>query len=207
MKTLTVVLTKKDTQVWLSGEMVKKLPPTNKKFDVELDGKTAHIEIKTLGQKKTILQGKEINWDTNVKDLITKGVLRNYVGEMFNIPDISVGELRKKVIELLHTKKTFTEEEWHLYHLQQVFELHPEFYRWKPKYVETNEYEGFDCPLSYENKTIQAFTVRKNTNSCIWAKDSIIIAWHIDKEKRKKLKGKRFSEQIIRRFTRQRNRG
>jgi len=186
MRTLTAVLTKRNTQVWLSGKMIAKVSKSKRNFDFMLEGKKAHISIENLGQKKKVQKGTEQNWDAKLTDFLYPEMMKGYVEPLpKKIPDMTVVELFDFVKSLVHNKPAskFTQEEWDLYNIRMFLGLHPELIPEKPVYVETDEYENFQCILAYKNKNINAFVVRENTDNCVWPKNSIIVAWHIDEAK------------------------
>jgi len=192
MKVLNVVRTQDATDVWLSGEKIAHFSPLECLLRFEINGKKATVGIKTIGKKKKKQEGEELDLNTPIRKLITREQTKEYVGFFIDIPDITLAELHRKVKELLETKASadFTEEEWGLYHLEQIFGLHPELLKpaYKPKYVETNLFEGYDCPLSYNGKETQPFIVLENTDSCVWQKGAILIAYHLPERKVNRLK-------------------
>lgn len=135
-------------------------------------------EIKTLGNRMKKQMGFKVDENKTLKEVF-KGIVKD-------VPDMTLGAMVRNVRSLVNTPaKNWKESDWKLYELYSIYLTNEKAQKnaLVPNYVETNAYENFDCPLTYNGKTVQPFSI--TSGYCAFGnKEDIVIAWEVDIEKK-----------------------
>jgi hypothetical protein len=143
-----------------------------------VDGKDYDYDVITLGTQATRLVH---NWVTDVGKKLSE-IVGEDDPDLEIVGDMTFGEMKDKLKTIFMKGMAWTDEEVALYKIDEKIResriLTNKVIIDQPTYIPLEWFEGYDCKLTYEGKTYQAWAVQY-FGGCDLGKADLYILWVI----------------------------